>query len=156
LFLYLFHFAQDHEPYGYEPNLLFKPCQCADYNQKVFLIQRLNCLSRALLDISKHLPCGGYDDCLDAVLLFTLAFFGMVCLFCLGATRSLPVLLRCLFRIIPADFAGMKTQCAVMAFFLVEGDENAAFGFKFPGKLCFLVGREVVPCAFVRLGFWVQ
>jgi hypothetical protein len=67
LFLNLFHFAQDHEPYGYEPNLVFQSCKRSDYDQEVFLIQRLDCLSRALLNISKHLSCGGDDDCLDTV-----------------------------------------------------------------------------------------
>src|ERR1041385_1256590 len=86
----------------------------------------------------------------------TLAFFITVCLFCLRPSCSLPMFLRCLLCITPADFASVKTQGAVMSFFLIEGDENSAFGFEFSGKLCFLLRREVVPCGLIYLGFCIQ
>ena len=67
LFFNLFYFAQDHEPYGHEPDLLFESCQCAERHEKVVLVKRFDCLGRALLDISKHFPRGGYDDLPDGV-----------------------------------------------------------------------------------------
>src|ERR1700743_2748898 len=55
LFLYFFDFPQDHEPYGYVPDLLFKSREGPEHNQVVVLLECFHCFRATLLHLGKDL-----------------------------------------------------------------------------------------------------